>query len=292
MDIPKGNIKADLIYKNTPQRDLMLTFLPPTQKKYEKSPVYFIISGGGWHMIKRQDIIDFSIQSVEALRNEGFAVVSIDYRVCGEGVVMSEIIADCFDAAHYIAHFADVFEIDRENFFLSGHSAGAHLALMIAYDTENHFKSNYEYDDEFCIKAVTAMSPPTILYDAGTHNLRDIGDVFVGCDTKIEKERTSPVTYVSCNCPPTLLCAGTSDYLVFASSSEKLYEKLNSCNVPCKLKLSVGGGHCFEKVHDSVDVSVGMKEMQKEITDFILVCIKHLNKEPTPHDRQHGLHPN
>lgn len=270
MDIPKGKIKENLVYKNTPQRDLMLTFLPPTQKKYEKSPVYFIISGGGWHMVKRQDIIDFSIQSVEALRNYGFAVVSIDYRVCGKGVVMSEIIEDCFDAAHYIAHFADVFEIDKEKFFLSGHSAGAHLALMLAYATENHFKNNHECDDEFSVKAIAAMSPPTILYDDSTHNLRDIGDVFVGCDTKAEKERTSPITYVSYNCPPTLLCAGTSDYLVFASSSEKLYEKLNSCNVSCKLKLSVGGGHCFEKVHDSINPSVSMTQMQEEIIEFIL----------------------
>ena len=105
MDIPRGQIKEDLVYKNTPQRDLMLTFLPPIKRRYEKAPVYFIIPGGGWHHEERQSMIEFSIQSVEALRNEGFAVVSIDYRVCGEGVVMSEIIADCFDAARYIAHY-------------------------------------------------------------------------------------------------------------------------------------------------------------------------------------------
>jgi len=40
MDIPKGSRKADLVYKNTPQRELMLTFLPPTEKKYKKAPVY------------------------------------------------------------------------------------------------------------------------------------------------------------------------------------------------------------------------------------------------------------
>lgn len=274
MDKPKGNQKQDLIYKNTPQRDLMLTFLPPICEKFEKAPVYFIIPGGGWHIEDRQSMIDFSIQSVDELRNEGFAVVSIDYRVCGEGVVMREIITDCFDAARYISHFADILGIDRNNFVLSGHSAGAHLALMLSYAPENEFRDDYEFEDLFSVKAVAAMSPPTILYDNSTHNLRDLDDVFKNCDTIEEKQQTSPITYVSADCPPTLLCAGTSDYLVFATSSEKLYEKLKENNVQCDLKLSVGGWHSFEKIHSSVEPSINMAQMQDSIINFILSKVR------------------
>lgn len=271
MDIPKGSIKADLIYKSTSKRELMLTFLPPYNIKYKEAPVYFIIPGGGWHREERQSMIDFSIVSVEALRNKGFAVVSIDYRVCGDEAVMSEIITDCFDAVRYIAHFADVLEIDKSKFFLSGHSAGAHLALMLAYAPENCFKSDYVYSDEFAVKAVAAMSPPTILYDNGTHNLRNLVNVFADCENMEERKKASPVSYVvKSNLPPTLLCAGTSDYIVFATSSEKLFDKLNEYNIPSKLILSVGGGHAFEKVHNSIEPSVGMKEIQREITEFIL----------------------
>lgn len=270
MDTPKGNQKQDLIYKNTPQRDLMLTFLPPIKEKYEKAPVYFIIPGGGWHCEERQSMIDFSIQSVEALRNEGFAVVSIDYRVCGEGVVMSEIITDCFDAARYVAHFAEVLGIDKDSIVLSGHSAGAHLALMLSYAPEKEFSGDYEFSDKFNVKSVAAMSPPTILYDDSTNNLRDIVDVFMGCDTREERERTSPITYVSKICPPTLLCAGTSDYLVFAISSEKLYNKLQENEVPSEIKLSVGGWHSFEKIHGNVEPSITMAEMQDDIVEFVL----------------------
>lgn len=272
-----GNQKADLVYKNTPQKDLMLTFLPPTKKKYQKAPVYLIIPGGGWHCEERQSMIDFSIQSVETLRNEGFAVVSIDYRVCGEGVVMREIITDCFDAARYISHFAEVLEIDRNNFFLSGHSAGGHLALMLSYASKEYFESDYKFNDTFTVKAIAAMSAPTILYDDSTNNLRDLSDVFKGCNTKEEKEKMSPIYYVTSECPPTLLCAGTSDYLVFATSSEKLFEKLKECNVPCELKLSVGGWHSFEKVHNTVEPSINMEEMQNSITDFILHCMEKNN---------------
>ena len=33
----KEQEKLDLVYKQTPQRDLVLTFLPPIQKKYDKA---------------------------------------------------------------------------------------------------------------------------------------------------------------------------------------------------------------------------------------------------------------
>ena len=270
MNIPKGKIKEDLVYKKTGEKDLFLTFLPPLVKKYEKSPVYFIIPGGGWHMETRQSMIDFSAQSVEALRNEGFAVVSIDYRVCGDGVVMNDIITDCFDAARYVAHYADIFEIDARKFVLSGHSAGGHLALMLAYAPSDCFKGDYEFDDKFSVLSAPVMSPPTVLNDNSTNNLRDIGDVFKGCDSKEERERTSPITYVCENTPPTLLCVGTSDYLVFANSSEKLRSKLTECGVCCELYYSIGGGHCFEKMHEGIEPDKGMPEMQSLITEFVL----------------------
>ena len=270
MDIPKGSVYGDFIYKNTPQRELMLTCLPPIKENYEKAPVYFIIPGGGWHNEERQSMLDFSAKSVDILRNEGFAVVSIDYRVCVEGVGMREIITDCFDAARYIAHFADSFLIDKERFVLSGHSAGAHLALMLAYAPQKSFKDDYEFNDDFKVQCVTAMSAPTILYDSSTNNLRRMNEVFAQNDNKEEREFTSPITYVTHNCPPTLLCAGTSDYLVFASSTEKLYEKLKDENVPCKISLSIGGGHAFEKVHEEIEPSIGMEEIQSIIAHFVM----------------------
>lgn len=271
MDIPKGREKQDLVYKNTPQRKLMLTFLPPIEEKFKKAPVYFIIPGGGWVAETRQSMIDFSAQSVEELRNEGFAVVSIDYRVSQEGAVMREIISDCFDAARYIAHYSEAFGVDSNAFYVSGHSAGGHLALMVAYAPQENFADGYEFSDKFFVKAVAPMSPPTILYDTTTHNLHgEINKAFSGCNTKEEKEETSPITYVSENCPPTLLMAGTSDYLVFGNSSERLYKKLKEVGVQCELKLSIGGGHCFEKIYDSIEPSITMEEMQNEIVGFIL----------------------
>ena len=223
-------------------------------------------------METRQSMLDFSAQSVESLRKEGFAVVSIDYRVYKEGVVMREIITDCFDAARYIAHFADELGVDKDRFVTSGHSAGAYLALMLAYAPANTFQEGYDFTDKFTVQATAVMSPPTALHDNSTNNLRDIKDLFAEAG-KSEMERTSPISYAVKSCPPTFLSAGTSDYLVFATSSELLYQKLLACGVECELLLSIGGGHCFEQIHGCLKPSVSMEQVQTTLTDFI---IKHI----------------
>ena len=269
MDVPVGAEAADLVYKRTHNRDLKLTFLPPKTRKYDKAPVYFLIPGGGWHVEDRQTMIDPSMHSVEALRNEGFAVVSIDYRVFKDGVVMREIIADCFDAARYVAHFADKLNIDKEAFALSGHSAGAHLALMLAYATPQAFWDGYVFTDTFTVKAAAVMSPPTMLHDESTYHLSDSDDLFIG-EPSGEKERTSPISYVTADSPPTFLSAGTRDELVFAVSSEKLYQKLLHCGVSAELLLSIGGGHSFEKVDEGVEPTLSLEDVQNEIARFVL----------------------
>ena len=270
MDIPKNNKRADLVYKSTKARELMLTFIPPEVKKYERAPVYFIIPGGGWQVEKREDMLAFSARSSKKLGLEGFATVAIDYRTSPEGVVMKDIICDCFDAARHISHFSDILEIDRDSFVFSGHSAGGHLALMLSYAPQENFEDGYEFCDKFTPKAAAPMSPPTILYDNNTHNLRDIGVNFAGCDTRKMREYTSPITYAGKNSCPTLLAAGTSDYLVFASSSERLYDKLTKEKAKCVLVLSVGGGHCFEKINRGVTPSISFDEIQDIISEFIL----------------------
>jgi acetyl esterase/lipase len=270
-DTPTGNQQADLIYKALGDREIMLTFLPPLQPVYEKAPVYLIIPGGGWHHETRQSMIDFSAPSVEALRNQGYATVSIDYRVVSEpNVVMRNLVNDCFDALRYLVHFADIFQIDPHRITVSGHSAGGHLALMLAYAPQEAFRDEAIFDEPYTVTAAAPMSPPTVLYLPGYHGLGDLANRFQGCNTKEERMATSPDTYITSKCPPTLLMAGTSDHLVYSKSSEVVYDKLVEAGVEAQLVLSVCGGHCFEQIHPTLYPSPNMDDMQKLITNFIL----------------------
>lgn len=275
MDIPKGQGREDLIYKTASGKDLMLTFLPPIEKKYEYAPIYFIIPGGGWHNETRESMLEFSKASVENLRKDGFAVVSADYRVCGDGAVMQDIITDCFDALRYVANYAEILKIDKNKIVTSGHSAGGHLALMLAYAPKNKFYAGYEFGTEFTVVATAPMSPATDLADTALHNLRDLNDVFGGKYDKEEMDKMSPITYVSKTVPPTILFAGTCDYLIFSTSSQLLYKNLKENGVETEIVYSHGGGHSFEKVIDNIEPSVSMEQIQEKITDFV---IKHIQK--------------
>ena len=253
----------DLIFKKTQKRDLHIKIYGPIKKIYDKAPLYFLIPGGGWHTENIDDMVDFVSIVAEILQNSGYAVAGIDYRIASDGVIMSEIIDDCFDALAYVTNNAEKLNIDKNNIITCGHSAGGHLALMLAYLSKKRCPN-------CTIKVAAVMSPPTILNGFETHNLRDIDDVFSGADKDAERKKASPYEYVTSDCPPTFLSAGTSDRLVFCNSSELLYKKLKENGVDTELVISVCGGHCFEQMHDGITPNPSNNEIQRKMADFIL----------------------
>lgn len=255
-----------LIYREVEGKKVELLFAEPVRKIYDKAPLYFLIPGGGWHFAKKESMFEFSEISVKKLSEAGFATVSIDYRTAQDGANMSDIVSDCEAALKFMVDNSERFNIDMHRIVFSGHSAGAHLALLTAYAVA----------PKVCrceVKAVAALSPITILYREDTHNLGDIVDVFKDCNKYDEMKKYSPYEYVTKNSPPTILCAGTADNLVLPKSSELLFEKLKSNGVDCKLVLSEGGGHCYEKTDENIEPSVSLDEMQKIISDYILARI-------------------
>ena len=267
------NLAIDLVYKNIDDKDLELTFLPPINKIYEKSPVYFLIPGGGWHTAKRESMIDFSKLSVDMLRDKGFAVVAIDYRTANEQIKICDIICDCFDAIGFLAEYSENLQIDVQKIVVSGHSAGAHLALMVANANGNQFTNQYNFDKNLAkVTVVAALSPATVLYEEEYQKTIGFGInyLFKNPDDLDERKKASPIEYVSALSPSTILFAGTSDPLIYSKSSEILYDKLVSNKVNSKLVLSKNAGHSFEKLTGEKEPSISFEEIQKLLVYFVL----------------------
>ena len=267
------NSTMDLVYKKTDDWDLELTFLPPFHKIYEKSPVYFLIPGGGWHTAKRESMIEFSKISVDLLREEGFAVVAIDYRTVNEKIKICDIIGDCFDAIGYLSEHSEKLQIDAQKIVVSGHSAGAHLALMIANANGKPFTNQYDFG-KISAKVIVAaaLSPATVLYednDRGTISF-GISYLFKNPDDLSERKKASPIEYISDASPATILFAGTLDPLIYSESSEIFYDKLVSAKVDAKLVLSENAGHSFEKISEEKEPGISFEEIQKMLVDFVL----------------------
>lgn len=264
---------TEYIYKTIGDRNLRLWVYEPTDKVYEKAPVCVFVPGGGWKVANGKGMVEFAGVAANLLRNAGCAVVGIEYRIVSEeNVGINETVSDCFDAARYLVHNADNLGFDAGRMVTVGHSAGGHLALMMAYADDKSFKVDSVLCDEFSIKAAAVMSPVTALHtDSIPQTLGfPTNDPFRKNNTIEERKKLSPIEYVTKNTPPTFLSAATSDRLVYCNSSELLYEKLQEAGVDSELVLCLGGGHCFEKMHKEFETSIKFSEIQERLAKFVL----------------------
>jgi len=266
-----------LVYKKVGEKECSMLYYPPTQKMFDRAPVYVIIPGGGWHRAVAIDMYNFSKRSSDALRARGWAVVSLSYRVAPvDGVFMQDIVSDCMDACRYLAHFADVLGIDPHRIVTSGHSAGGHLALMLAYAPHHLFANDSPYDlraDDFTVIGTAPLSAPTILYrdEAGyCPQGFAFSDVFPPSEDAIaDLHRASPYDYITPAAVPTLMVCGTHDVDVFPENSTRFYEKCRSMGAPCHILYSHFGGHCFESMVEERESFVSFAQVQDHLIEFI-----------------------
>ena len=186
---------------------------------------------------------------------------------------MCDILEDCFDALGFLCEHSSELQIDTRKTVTSGHSAGAHLALMLAYANGELFTSNYSFSDGLIkVIAVAALSPATILYEE--ENLKTLGfginDLFKNPEDLNERIKTSPIEYVNSSSPATIIFAGTSDKLIYCVSSELLYNKLEENNVEVQLVISENAAHSFEKAFDDIEPSISFESIQKMLAEFLL----------------------
>jgi acetyl esterase/lipase len=89
------------------------------------------IHGGGWNSCdNRLSSVDAVLRTYAALG--GFAVFNVEYRMVREGGQFPENLRDVKCAAQWIASKASSYGLDGSKLVLSGDSAGAHLAALMA----------------------------------------------------------------------------------------------------------------------------------------------------------------
>jgi acetyl esterase/lipase len=270
----RSDERQDLIYKTVGDTKLDLIFLPPTEKRYDRAPVYFVIPGGGWHTTSAQSMVGFSAKSIATLRARGWAVASISYRLTPHAVI-DEIISDCMDGGRYLAHFSDVLGIDPKRVLVSGHSAGGHLALMVSHAPHAGFTADSPFDavaDDFIILGSAPMSPITYLYDDiggnGPVSFRFERLFKDSVYDLVAAHRASPLDYITPLSVPTLLMCGTHDTLVYPDNCVRFYDRSRALGAPCEILYSHLGGHCFEPLVEGAPSYPGMGEIQDRISAF------------------------
>ncbi len=117
--------ETDIRYGDGP-RQMVDLFRAPAPN----APLHIYIHGGYWRALTKED---FSLMA-PPLCDDGAAVVVMDYDLC-PAVTVDTIVRQTIDCIAFVAKRAAEFGADPDRLFLSGHSAGAHLAAMaLAHD--------------------------------------------------------------------------------------------------------------------------------------------------------------
>lgn len=276
ISIPEGAEYKDIVYKKVGNEELHLDLYTPTKIKYTHSPTIMYIHGGSW-AFGDKTLDDNIITAINKIRDEGFSIISIDYRLTSENVKFPLPVEDCKDAVRWFYKNAKEYNLDVDNLGLWGVSAGAHLSLMTAYTGDNEFIGDIElskYPSK--VKYVVDYFGPTTFFSSNedstqSRNLnKDIMKIitnFIGNDNIKNKDflkSASPISYISKTSPATLIVHGEKDSLVPISQSYDLYKKGENLGVPMK----------FIKIpsadHDLLNIGyMDILKVAKSTLDFI-----------------------
>jgi len=211
-------------------RNKLNIWVPTGTKKTDKLPVLVFLYGGGWYSGARDDY-GFAGR---AFAKQGFIVVIPDYRIVPEGhwpdFLQDSAAAVTWTAAHIADHGGD-----PDRIALSGHSAGAYNAVMLALDPQWMKAAG---SDTSVIRGVAALSGP---YDFVPLEKGGRADVAMGDIRPIEQ--TQPISFVRADAPPLWLGHGTADTVVRVRNSQNLAAAMHKVGGAATLRTYDGLNH-------------------------------------------------
>ena len=217
-------VARDIAYGDDPRQRLDL-YAPTAPGTY---PVLVFFYGGGWDSGSR-DLYGWAAQALAA---QGFVVALPDYRVVPQ-VVFPAFIEDAAVATARAADVAAAYGGDPERVGVLGHSAGAHLALMISLDR----RYMQAVDRPGLIRAAAGLAGP---YDFLPF---DVGASRNAFGRAPDPTLTQPVTFVRPDAPPIWLGHGTADVVVHAEDTTILDQRMKAVGGRSEAKLYPGLDH-------------------------------------------------
>ncbi|MBC7972224.1 MAG: alpha/beta hydrolase, partial [Verrucomicrobia bacterium] len=227
---------------------LTLTAYQPPQvdKQVGLYPTIVVIYGGAWQHGSPNDDAPFS----RYMAARGYTVVAIDYRHAPQYRFPAQL-EDVKTALAYIQQHAVDLEVDLDRVALMGRSAGAHLAMLAAYQPSS-----------IPIRAVVNYYGPVDLtkgyYDLphpDPINSRAVLKALLGGTPEQFPElykQASPYNYVQQALPPSLLIYGGRDHLVQSKFGRSLYDRLQAAGNRAVWIEIPWAEHAFDKVFNGV----------------------------------------
>ncbi|HSF72094.1 MAG TPA: alpha/beta hydrolase [Methylotenera sp.] len=210
--------------------------------------------GGNWDSGERADY-KFA---AEALVSHGYIVVVPDYRVYPE-VLFPALMVDPVSAAKWVKTHIKKYNGDANKVFLAGHSAGAHIAVMMAINSEYLAKESLQPID---FAGVIGLAGPYDFLPLTSDRLKTI------FGPEDERWKSQPINFVDGKNPPLLLAVGMQDGTVWPRNSINLAIKIQENNGQVEVVKFANYGH-VDMVAKLAKPLRGNGELLKPIAAFI-----------------------
>lgn len=195
----------------------------------QPSPTIVFFYGGGWEEGERGDY--FFVGS--ALSARGFTVVIPDYRVFPE-VCFPGFVEDAARALRWVVDHVAEFGGDRRRLIAMGHSAGAHIAAMLAFDRQR--LARVGLDARRGLAAMIGLAGPYDFLPLHSATLKEIFGPEPGLAA------TQPINFVEADTPPAFLATGQRDRSVDPGNTLRMAARIQSA-----------GGHAETKFYGHVN---------------------------------------
>lgn len=217
---------ANLAYGPEPRQRLDI-YVPDAPPKDSRAVIVFI-HGGSWNSGSK-DQYRFVGSS---LAERGFIAVLPSYRL-NPAVRFPDFVADAAAAVAWTLRNIASYGGDPRRVFVMGHSAGAHIALLLTLDRRYLAAVSASPDD---LRGVIGLSGP---YDFKIDSdlLRSV------FGSAPDMQQTQPVYFARGDAPPMLLIHGTDDVVCWDKHSIRLTELVRAAGGRAELRLYPGLGH-------------------------------------------------
>jgi arylformamidase len=203
-------------------------------------PIIVWIHGGGWRKGDKAHVQ----AKPEALNRQGFVFVSINYRLNSEATYAQQA-GDVAKAIRWVHDHAREFGGSPEHIFVMGHSAGAHLAALVATDhrylvAEGLKLSNLQ---GAILLDGAGYDIPKQIEQARLPRMKEMYRTVFGTDLSKQQD-ASPITHVTLGkgIPPFLILH-VADRRDSRQQSEALAERLKSAGTSAKVVAAEGKNH-------------------------------------------------
>jgi acetyl esterase/lipase len=242
------HVVSDLPYGEDPRQKLDL-YVPD----HPSGAVLLFFYGGGWQGGSKSLYPAFG----QAFASRGILVAIADYRLYPQ-VRYPGFIQDSAQAFAYVREHAAHYGGNPKQVIVSGHSAGAYDAMMLAADP------HYLKDAGADISQICGM-----IGIAGPYDFLPLTDPsYIAVFEGNNRPETQPINYIDGKRPPMLLAYGTADTVVDPGNSIRLAAKLRSFGSAVTLKAYPHTGH----IGIIVSLIPGLRWMtplRRDMLDFI-----------------------